>query len=295
MNQIERFNGKCFNCRVCNGIACAGILPGMGGCLGGKTFQNNFTSWEEIEVHGDLHIYPEIGIAPMTGVSENVGGFLSERDFQHSLAKGAKNQGIFYCAGDGAPDFKLHYSLEAMSKYSTCHNTVFLKPYPFEEIIRRMTFLPSETSYYGIDIDSANLINLKGKVSLEEKGWEELLEIKKISEFPFVLKGIYSENQIEMIEKVRPHAVVISNHGGRVFDNGEGTAYLLKRLFPEIRRFVSEIWVDGGLRTSDHIRKAGILGANKVLIGRPFAVEIILDKENGVRNFLEKAGICIQR
>ena len=106
---------------------------------------------------------------------------------------------------------------------------VFLKPYPFEELKRRMSFLTSKIDYFGIDIDSANLINLKGKVKLEEKGWEELLKIKNLTEIPFILKGIYSEEQIEIVKKVRPYAVVISNHGGRVFDNGIGTGLSFKK------------------------------------------------------------------
>ena len=130
-NINEIFNGKCFNCDICNGVACAGILPGMGGCNSGNTFQNNYLSWEEIEVNIDGVENPPIGIAPMTGVSENVGGFLSERDFQHFLAQGSMREGVFYCAGDGSPDFKLHYSLEAIEKYGNKDNTSVFKTISF--------------------------------------------------------------------------------------------------------------------------------------------------------------------
>ena len=39
-----------------------------------------------------------------------------------------------------------------------------------------------------------------------------------------------------------------------------GLAYLLKKIEGRIRPFVNEIWVDGGLRTQTHIKKAKALG-----------------------------------
>ncbi|MCK9224969.1 MAG: alpha-hydroxy-acid oxidizing protein [Candidatus Muirbacterium halophilum] len=294
INNVNKiFNEKCFNCPICDGVLCAGILPGMGGFGNGKTFQNNYNSWEEIEVDIKGVDYPLIGIAPMTGATENMGGFLSERQFQHYLVIGSQVNGVFYCAGDGNPDFKLHYGLEAIEKYGGKKSGIFLKPYVFEELKRRIGFFSNKIKFFGIDIDSATLVNLKGKVKLEEKGWEELLTIKKLTKIPFVIKGIYSTKQFEIVQKVRPYAIVISNHGGRIFDNGKGTAYLLKEFESQLRPYVNEIWVDGGLRTENHIKKAKALGADRVLIGRPIAVSTILNKENGVDKFFEKAGICI--
>ena len=37
----ENFNGSCKVCKVCNGVACSGEVPGMGGKGSGASFINN--------------------------------------------------------------------------------------------------------------------------------------------------------------------------------------------------------------------------------------------------------------
>ena len=44
----EKFNGSCKVCKVCNGIACAGEVPGMGGKGSGSSFIDNRKSLEKI-------------------------------------------------------------------------------------------------------------------------------------------------------------------------------------------------------------------------------------------------------
>ena len=48
-NAKERFNGACRVCPVCNGIACAGEVPGMGGVGTGTAFRNNFKALADIK------------------------------------------------------------------------------------------------------------------------------------------------------------------------------------------------------------------------------------------------------
>ncbi len=286
------FRGRCFDCDICNGVACAGILPGMGGLGSGDTFVNNFRSWEDISVDsGDIEKIPLIGVAPMTGVSENLGGAISERSFQKALAAASDHPGFFYCGGDGHPDFKLYYSIEAGEKKPG--SFFFIKPYSNDEILRRAALI-SGAQGVGVDIDSYNLVNLIGKARLYRKTADDLLYIaENLCDKRFVVKGICSDDQIEIIKKVRPYAVVISNHGGRVFEHGEGTAFILKRLSHKIRPYVDEIWVDGGIRNIKHIKKAGVLGADRVLIGRPFARAAVRNKGKGVSDYIEKSLSCI--
>ena len=44
----ESFHGACRVCPICNGTACAGEVPGMGGVGTGMSFRNNFTALAEI-------------------------------------------------------------------------------------------------------------------------------------------------------------------------------------------------------------------------------------------------------
>ena len=46
----EKFNGSCKVCKVCNGIACAGEVPGMGGKGSGSSFIDNRKSLEKIKI-----------------------------------------------------------------------------------------------------------------------------------------------------------------------------------------------------------------------------------------------------
>ena len=47
----EKFNGSCKVCKVCNGIACAGEVPGMGGKGSGSSFIDNRKSLEKIKIN----------------------------------------------------------------------------------------------------------------------------------------------------------------------------------------------------------------------------------------------------
>ena len=64
-------------------------------------------------------------------------------------------------------------------------------------------------------------------------------------------------------------AIVVSNHGGRVLDQCLSTAEVL----PEIVEAVSgscKVMVDGGIRDGLDIFKALAIGADAVLMARPF-------------------------
>ena len=82
-------------------------------------------------------------------------------------------------------------------------------------------------------------------------------------------------------------AIVVSNHGGRVLDQYPPTAEVL----PEIAEAVGKdikIFVDGGIRSGVDILKALALGADAVLIGRPFVTAVYGGAAEGVSALTEK-------
>ena len=86
--------------------------------------------------------------------------------------------------------------------------------------------------------------------------------------------------------------IVVSNHGGRVLDQCPATAEVL----PEIVEAVGgklKIFVDGGIRTGMDIFKALALGADAVLIGRPFVTAVYGGGAEGVLAYVEtlRAGL----
>ena len=123
-------------------------------------------------------------------------------------------------------------------------------------------------------------------VRLEKKSAEQLLEIKNhLSEMnlPFAIKGIFTDTDIEIAKKVRPSVAYISNHGGRVETRRGSTADFLFEKGGELKRYCDELWVDGGIRTPLDVATAFALGADRVLIGRPFVTALL---KNGVK------GLC---
>ena len=46
----KRFNGICRVCRQCNGVACAGEFPGIGGVGSGLSFINNYNALAALRV-----------------------------------------------------------------------------------------------------------------------------------------------------------------------------------------------------------------------------------------------------
>ena len=47
----ENLNGSCKVCKVCNGIACSGEVPGMGGKGTGVAFTENIKSLEKVKIN----------------------------------------------------------------------------------------------------------------------------------------------------------------------------------------------------------------------------------------------------
>ena len=116
---------------------------------------------------------------------------------------------------------------------------------------------------------------------------EELREISQYSGKPFLIKGIMTVRGAKKALEAGASGIVVSNHGGRVLDHCPSTAEVL----PEIADAVGDrmiILVDGGIRTGMDVFKALALGADGVLIGRPFVTMVYGGGAEGVRVYVEK-------
>lgn len=82
-------------------------------------------------------------------------------------------------------------------------------------------------------------------------------------------------------------AIVVSNHGGRVLPGSAATADVL----PEIADAVGDrvkILVDGGIRSGTDIFRALALGADAVMICRPFLISYYGGGMEGIVAYVEK-------
>ena len=221
-------NLKCYRCAECDGFGCPNMIPGLGGVMDGKNFQLNVQGWSKLfslaQNHGDdkkilqIQISPEkLRCGPVTGAVENI-GYKNEEDFYFPYLSNANKSGFGLCVGDGCPDEKLAFGLNAIQKLDNEPKSVafFLKPYPQKKLLERVDFVQGNANFIGIDIDSFNIATMRNLVNLEKKSEENLLEIKNHTDKKFVIKGVFTSEDIELVRKVQPDVVYISNHGGRV-------------------------------------------------------------------------------
>ena len=139
-----------------------------------------------------------------------------------------------------------------------------------------------------MDIDAAGLPFLKNCVPpAGRKSEEELRDIIEEADRPFIAKGIMTVSGARKARRAGAAAIVVSNHGGRVLDQVPATAEVL----PEIAEAVGgsmTILVDGGIRSGIDVFKALALGADGVLIARPFVTAVYGGGREGVTAYVDK-------
>lgn len=129
-------------------------------------------------------------------------------------------------------------------------------------------------------------VNLKGMPSLHpaqspgsahlfegllknDQTWDDVRWLCAHTRLPVWLKGVTHPDDAVLAQNLGVAGLVVSNHGGRVLDTVLPTAHVLA----EIRQAVGPgfaLVVDGGIRRGTDVLKALALGANAVMIGRPY-------------------------
>ena len=278
---------KCHRCPVCDGYGCPGMLPGLGGVFEGKNFQLNCEGWSELfnkaaaagkaEEIRSLAVPPQkLRCGPVTGAVENI-GYANEADFYFPYLMNAAHAGLGLCVGDGCPDEKLKLGTAAVRELGTLPEfaqhpvqaAFFLKPYPQEKLFERIEWVRPYASHIGIDIDSYNIVTMRNLVNLECKTAAQLEEFREHTNLPFVIKGVFTDADLDLVREVRPDVAYISNHGGRVETRIGSTAEFLAEHAVELKKYCKEIWIDGGIRTCENIQTALYYGADQVIMARP--------------------------
>ena len=102
--------------------------------------------------------------------------------------------------------------------------------------------------------------------------WEYIEEVKKIWKGPVVLKGLM-DNRDAIKAKDYVDGIYLSNHGGRQLDIAPSPLQVL----PQIRKELGNnypIIIDSGFYSGQDVTKGLILGADFVMIGRPFIIGV---------------------
>lgn len=301
---IERMKGYCRVCPVCDGRACRGEVPGMGGLGTGSAFVANLQSLAAVKLNmrllhevsdpdtrvaflGETLALPLLA-APIGGVSFNMGGQVTEADYISAVLGGCANAGILGCVGDGVPDF-IHESGYAAIRELDGKGVPFIKPWEDAAFFEKAEkALAAGATVIGMDIDAAGLITLKqmGR-PVSPKSPKKLRQMIDQIQVPFILKGVMTVADAELAVEAGAQAIVVSNHGGRVLDHTPGAADVLPAIADAVRGQLV-ILADGGIRTGGDILKMMALGADAVMIGRPFSVAAVGGLEEGVSAYIER-------
>jgi isopentenyl diphosphate isomerase/L-lactate dehydrogenase-like FMN-dependent dehydrogenase len=300
----ELMAGYCRVCPVCDGRACAGEVPGMGGLGTGSSFRANLKALADLRlnmrvVHNvsspstDAEIFGrtlEIPVlaAPIGGVAFNMGGGVTEEAYVEAVLGGCLDVGVLGCTGDGVPEELIAAGLQVLKSFNG-RGVPFIKPWADEELYRKLDMaVAAGAKVIGMDVDAAGLVTLKkmGR-PVSPKPLEKLREI--INRLPgrFVVKGIMTEDDAKRAVDAGASAIVVSNHGGRVLDHTPGTAEVLPRVSEAVHGQAT-ILADGGVRSGVDVLKMLALGADAVLIGRPISVAAVGGGREGVRMYLEQ-------
>lgn len=303
-NARENLNGSCRVCPVCDGRACRGEVPGMGGKGTGNAFMENVTALASYKLNmrviSDVKD-PDTSItmfgkemdipvfaAPVSGTTLNMGGKFTEQEYISWVINGCHKAGIYPMVGDTAIDSFLITNLEQLKK-SEKSGIAIIKPWDNENVIEKIRLSEEAGAFaVGMDIDAAGLITLSlhGK-SVSPKTAEQIREIKESTNLPFILKGIMTPEDGIIAYQAGVDAIVVSNHGGRVLDETPGVADVLPEIYDKLSGKLT-ILADGGVRSGVDILKMIALGADAVLIGRPFVTASFGGGEEGVSLYVNK-------
>lgn len=115
--------------------------------------------------------------------------------------------------------------------------------------------------------------------------WESLAFLRDATDLPIVVKGIVHPDDARKAAEYGMDGIIVSNHGGRQVDGSIGTLDAL----PAVRAAVPAgypVLLDSGIRTGADALKALALGADAVLLGRPYIWGLGVAGEQGVEKVL---------
>lgn len=294
----------CKMCRTCNGETCRGWTPGPGGKGSGSSFVRNVAKLKDVTINMKLirddyevdSSYDFFGMrcaapifaAPIANVAINYGSTVDELSYLNGLTQGANAAQLPVFLGDGANREAFEMPLKI---HQSMHDSTIMtiKPWTMDLALSKLSEVKAcNPIAVAMDIDAAGLILLKKQgVPVAYKSISDLKKIRKFMNVPFIVKGIMCVEDAQAALDAGVDAIVVSNHGGRVLDDSTSTIEVLE----EIANYVNKrckVFIDGGFRSGADVYKALALGADGVLIGRPFSHYAIGGQAEGVKLYAEK-------
>lgn len=115
--------------------------------------------------------------------------------------------------------------------------------------------------------------------------WKQVAELKNRTSLPLLLKGILHPEDARLAIENGIDGIIVSNHGGRQLDGVIASIDSLRAVVEAVDGAIPVLF-DSGVRRGSDVVKALALGADAVLIGRPFVYGLAVGGQHGVEKVL---------
>ena len=289
----------CKVCPVCNGRACKNAVPGPGSKGSGTVAARNYDAWQNLclnmdticeggpvdtgfTLFGQKYDLP-VFAGPVGAVKMHYGDKFTDEEYNAILVPACAKAGIAAFTGDGTNPTVFTAAAKAIGE-NEGKGIPTVKPWDKETVFAKLDAAKaSGAKVFAMDIDAAGLPFLKGlNPPAGPKTVEELKEIIDYAGVPFIIKGVMTVKGALKALEAGAAGIVVSNHGGRVLDSVPATAEVLPAIADAVKGKMT-ILVDGGIRTGIDVCKALALGADAVIMARPYVTAVYGGGEEGVK------------
>ena len=296
----------CKACPVCNGRACGNTVPGPGAKGKGDVAIRNYEAWQKVRINlntisknqepdtsftffGKQLKYP-IFAGPVGAVRLHYGDKLTDIEYNDILVRACAEAGIAAFTGDGT-DPEVMKAASAAIRSAGGFGVPTVKPWDLGTLHDKFALVKESSSFaVAMDVDAAGLPFLQGLTPpAGSKNVDELRELIKAAGKPFIVKGVMTVRGALDALEAGASAIIVSNHGGRVLDQTPATAEVLYEIAQAVNGRM-KILVDGGIRSGIDIFKALAMGADAVVLARPYVTAVYGGAEEGVKVLTEKLG-----
>lgn len=298
-NARENIGPYCKACPVCNGRACGNKIPGPGAKGVGDTAIRNYDAWQRIRLNMDtlnenktpdtsfdffgLKLSLPVLAGPVGAVKMHYGQGLTDTEYNNIMIAACCEAGILAMTGDGVDPVMMQEACKTIKAHGG-KGIPTVKPWDVDTLKEKFRLVKdSDSIAFAMDVDAAGLPFLQNlKVPAGSKTVGELSEIVHAVDKPFIAKGIMTVKGALKALEAGAAGIVVSNHGGRVLDQCPATAEVLADIADAVGGRMM-ILVDGGIRSGTDIYKALALGADAVIIARPYVTAMYGGRAEGIK------------
>ena len=213
----------------------------------------------------------------------------TDMTYNDVLVRACAENGIAAFTGDGTNPDVMTMATKAIGAAGGC-GVPTIKPWNIDTVKAKMEQAKASGCFaVAMDVDAAGLPFLKNLTPPPAaRVWPSWPRSSSWLSDPFIVKGVMTVKGALKAKEAGAAAIVVSNHGGRVLDQCPATAEVLPEIAEALKGTGVKVLVDGGIRTGVDVFKALALGADAVLICRPFVTAVYGGGEEGVKCYIDK-------